>query len=102
METIDYDTLSEAINALVKKGYTESYEAGQTCFKGLNTKKEYHPGDLIIVESFRFEGMTNPEDQSVLFAIEATDGTKGTIIMSYNADHNQNVELIKELQFKKP
>lgn len=102
MAPTNYDTLSEAVNALTKEGFIETFEAGETCFKALNSKKEYQSRELKIVESFRFEGMTDPADQSVLFAILANDGTKGTIIMSYSANHNQNVELIKEISFGKP
>ena len=50
------------------------------------------------MNTFRFEGMTNPEDQMALFAIVAHDGLKGTLVMSYSAEHFQNVELIKEIK----
>jgi len=42
--------------------------------------------------------MTNPEDQMELFAIVANDGLKGTLVMSYSAQHFQNVELIKQIK----
>ena len=42
--------------------------------------------------------MTNPQDDAVVFALEATDGVKGTLVMSYSAEHNQNLELIKQIK----
>jgi hypothetical protein len=45
--------------------------------------------------------MTNPGDQSTVFAIEAKDGTKGTMVMSYSATSGQNEELIKQIPYKK-
>jgi len=91
----NYDTLSIAVDALTKEGFIEDFKAEENCIKALYSKKEFQPEDLTIVKSFRFEGMTNPDDESELFAIVAIDGTKGTLVMSYSAKHSQNVALIK-------
>jgi hypothetical protein len=92
------DTLSEAVNALTIKGYIEGFVAEEKSIKGVNNKKEYQPKDLKIVEVYRFEGMTDPADQSDLFAVIANDGVKGTLVMSNSADHSQNVELIRQIE----
>lgn len=97
MDKHSFDTLSEAVNTLTQEGYIEDFEAGDSCIKALYSKKEYQPEALKIVNSYRFEGMTDPEDQATVFTIEATDGTKGTLVMSYSAEHNQNEELIKKI-----
>ncbi len=101
MDKHSFDTLSEAVNTLTKEGYIEDFEAGYNCIKALYSKKEYQPHELKITASYRFEGMTNPEDQATVFTIEATDGIKGTLVMSYSAEHNQNEELIKKIPFAK-
>lgn len=101
MEIDNFDTLSMAINALTKDGFTEDFKAEEDCIKALYSKKKYQPKDLEIVSTFRFEGMTNPEDQTELFAIIAADGLKGTLVMSYSAIHFQNVELIKQIKESK-
>jgi len=98
MDTRNFDTLSIAINALTKEGFSEDFKAMENCIKGLYSKKEYQPEDLKIVYVFRFEGMTNPEDETELFAIVANDGTKGTLVMSYSAQHFQNIDLIKQIK----
>ncbi len=41
---------------------------------------------------------TSPEDETELFAIISNDGIKGTLVMSYSAQHNQNIELIKQIK----
>ena len=94
----DLDTLSEAVDALTKKGYTEDFVANEKSIKGVYNKKDYQPKDLKIVEVYRFEGMTDPADQSDLFAVIANDGVKGTLVMSNSADHSENVELIKQIE----
>lgn len=98
MRTTDFNTLSQAVDALTKEGYKDDFKAEEKCIKALYSKKEFQPNELTITESFRFEGMTNPEDEVELFAIVANDGTKGTLVMSYSAEHNQNIELIKQIK----
>ena len=98
MDKRNFDTLTEAMNALIKEGFTDDFKAEEKCIRALYAKKEYQPEDLTIVYTFRFEGMTNPEDQMELFAIVANDGLKGTLVMSYSAVHFQNVELIKQIK----
>ncbi len=97
----NFDTLVEATNALYKEGYKENFEAKDACILAQGTKKEYQPNDLTIVETYRFDGMTNPSDDVEVFAIEATDGTKGMIVMSYSSEHSQNTDLIKQIKEEK-
>ncbi|MEC3965450.1 phosphoribosylpyrophosphate synthetase [Flagellimonas halotolerans] len=100
MNKHSFDTLSEAVNTLTQEGYKEDFEAMENCIKALYSKKEYQPDDLKIIDSYRFEGITNPGDQSTVFTIEANDGTKGTMVMSYSASSGQNDELIKQIPYK--
>ncbi len=94
----NFDTLSQAVNTLTKKGFTEDFNAEEKFIKALYSKKEFLPKELKIVEHYRFEGMESPADETEVFAIIANDGTKGTLVMSYSAQHNQNVELIKQIK----
>jgi hypothetical protein len=93
----DYETLSQATNALTENGYSESFKAEEAQIIAISSDKKYTPENLKITNTYRFEGMTNPQDDTVVFAILANDGTKGTLIMSYSSKHNQNVELIKKI-----
>ncbi|MDO6739215.1 phosphoribosylpyrophosphate synthetase [Wenyingzhuangia sp. 2_MG-2023] len=98
MKNTDYDTLSQAMNQLTKEGYTDSFSAEENYIKALYAKKEYNPKDLKIDQTFRFDGMTNPADETELFAISANDGTQGTLTMSYSSENNHNRELIKQIK----
>lgn len=102
MDKHSFSTLSEAVNILTKEeGYREDFEADDTCITALYSKKGYQPEDLRIISSYRFEGMTNPSDEATVFAIEANDGTKGTLVMSYGASTGQNEELIRQIPVNK-
>ena len=99
MANESFDTLSQAVDALThEEGYVEDFEAVKSCIRALYSKKEYQPNELVIQKTYRFEGMTDPQDETVVFAIEASDGTKGTLVMSYSAEHNHNSELIREMR----
>ncbi|MBK7870017.1 MAG: phosphoribosylpyrophosphate synthetase [Saprospiraceae bacterium] len=76
-----YDTLSQALNDLQKRGFTEDFNLLENCLscKG----NAYHPAQFNVLEVYRFEGMTNPDDSSVLYAIETEDGLKGTLVDAY-------------------
>jgi hypothetical protein len=42
------------------------------------------PSQFEITEYYRFEGISDPEDSSVIFAIESKDGTmKGILVSAY-------------------
>jgi len=97
MSKDDYATLSLAVNTLTKDGYEEGFKADDTQIVGTRSDKKYFPNELKIVKTYRFEGMSNPQDDTVVFAIEANDGAKGTLVMSHSSKHSQNVELIKKI-----
>ena len=98
MDTLHFDTLSEAVNYLTNEGYTEDFKACEKSIVALYSKKEYAPQELKITKTFRFDGMDSPEDDALLYAIVANDGTKGTLVLSYSSQHNQNTDLIKEIK----
>ena len=95
------DTLIETLENLKEKGYT--YDFNLTAH-ALETHKDdgvrlaLSPDDFTIVNVFRFEGMSNPSDSSILYAIESSDGLKGTLVSSYSmySDAMSN-EMIKKL-----
>lgn len=90
-------TLSEAMETLRKEGFSDDFKAGEHNIKALYADRNYQPEDLKIIESYRFEGITNPSDESELLAIRANDGTKGTLVMTYGREQSQNSELIKRI-----
>ena len=90
----NYDTLSEALNDLVKRGYLLDFN-----LKSL--QKKFSSKSFNIVEVHRFEGMSSTDDESVLYVIETSDGIKGTLIDAYGiyAD-SECFEIIQKLKFK--
>ncbi len=78
-----YTTLSQAITALQQQGYDHDFNLETNCLS-CGKKNTSYPAEAFIVDKFfRFEGMTDPDDSSVLYAITASDGTKGLLVDAY-------------------
>jgi hypothetical protein len=76
--------LEKCVKKLEEKGYTEQFRVEKKVLQSLtDKKKKYKPKDVKAVNFYRFEGTSNPDDMSILYAIETTDGTKGTLIDAY-------------------
>ena len=98
-----YDTLSEAMNALTKEGYTLDFNMKSDCIYCRAEELELSPKDFKIDRVFRFEGMTNPDDSSILFAISGiNEPVKGTLVDAYGAYSDRlNADMIAKLQISK-
>jgi hypothetical protein len=84
-------TLSESVNESLEKGYTENFKVIP---KGLCTEDEksiYIPQDIAIANFYRFEGYSDPQDNSILYLIETKDGRKGTLIDVYGAEADARI-----------
>jgi hypothetical protein len=80
-----YDTLVEALDDLTKKGYTHDFNIADDCLICHQPNLQLRPEQFHIVDVFRFEGMSNPDDSSILYVIESTEGMKGTLVSAYGA-----------------
>ena len=100
-DTNEPDTMIEKLEELKEKGYTYDFNLtahSLELHKDDGIRLTLSPEDFNIVEFFRFEGMSNPSDTSILYAIESCDGLKGTLVSSYGvyADAMSN-DMIKKL-----
>lgn len=78
-----YDTLTEAINALREQGFNQDYNLKHDRLHCQPADVELHPADFDVTNVYRFEGMTDPADSAVLYAIEAKNGNKGMLVDAY-------------------
>lgn len=79
-----YETVVEAIHDLNERGYIIDMNIAfdtKLCTKSANC---YLPADFTIIETYRFEGATNPSDEEILYAIASKDGKiKGIFTEAY-------------------
>lgn len=79
----NYNNLIEALEDLNKRGYTKDFNLHMDKSKLSNNELQLHPENFVIKEIHRFEGMTNPDDSSVVYAIESNSGEKGVLVDAY-------------------
>jgi quercetin dioxygenase-like cupin family protein len=95
-----YGTLSETINGLKKEGYTLDFNNTQECLVCHESNITLSPVDFEIDKVYRFEGQSNPDDQSVLYAISSPKfNVKGVLVNGYGISSNEESDaLISKLR----
>ena len=79
----NYQTMMEAVDALAKRGFTYDFQYDNGALYCKSTDKHFKSDELLITEVYRFEGMSDPTDNSVVYAIESNNGLKGLLIDAY-------------------
>lgn len=95
-----YDTVSQAVNDLKKRGYTLDFNLKANIIECEGHK--LNPKEFEITEFHRFEGMSDPADESVVFAIESKSGLKGVLVNAFGVySEPLSDEMVKKLSFQK-
>ena len=74
-----YATLAEALDGLTRRGFSEHFRVADGGLQALGTGARFRPDDLVIREFHRFEGMSDPDDMAIVYAIEGKGGIRGTL-----------------------
>jgi hypothetical protein len=90
-KSTEMNTSSAIINKLTMKGYTENFKATAKGLYAPSNEKCYSPEEVAITNFYRFEGSSDPADNTILYSLKTTDGLKGTLIDSYGAYGDKNV-----------
>jgi len=96
------DTLTEAIQSLRMEGYIEDFELKDNKLQSLGNRLSIRNHEFIVDKYFRFEGETDPSDESILYAISSSVyGLKGILVSAYGiyseSDFN---EMMKKLDIR--
>lgn len=76
-----YDTVTEALQGLNKRGYTLDFNLMENCL--ICGQHRLNTSEFEITEVYRFEGSTDPSDEAVVYAIESHQGLKGVLVTGY-------------------
>ena len=93
-----YDTLSKAIEDLQSMGYNVDYDLVEDGLKSKDLKKKWKAEELEVIKFYRFEGVSDPGDNTILYVIECNDGNKGLLVDAYGADVYISPEMIEKLR----
>jgi hypothetical protein len=97
---MDSLTLSEAIIQLRNEGYSIDFNLKKDCFQCQNGNIRLHPEDFVIDKYIRFEGISDPADQCILYAISARRfKAKGLFVSGYGIyTEDVDYDLLVKLQ----
>jgi len=95
-----YDTLTAAVADLEQRGYEYDFVLAQDCIECKSLDLQLMPEEFEIDEFYRFEGMTDPADSAVIYAISSPVGNlKGVMIDAYGVyAENVSPELLDKLK----
>ncbi len=82
-QPVEMNTLSQILEKLRLKGKDNELKMTDHGKMQSQHGKIYKPEDLTIVKTYRFEGMSDPGDSSVLYLLEDQDKEIGYIIDAY-------------------
>ena len=95
-----YGTLSETINGLKEEGYTLDFNIRGDCLACLQNSTILSANDFEIDKVYRFEGESNPDDESILYVISSSKfDVKGLLVNGYGiSSDNVSDALIAKLK----
>ena len=82
-----YETMTEAVSGLEKRGYTVDFNVDQEIIVS---------GEFEIAEYYRFEGDSDPADEAIVYAIESAKGVKGILVNGYGISSESAANVLAE------
>ncbi|AEV96410.1 hypothetical protein A4D02_19835 [Niastella koreensis] len=103
--TREMDTISTVLNTLKLRKQDNEFiinETGQLSFNG----RSYDQHDIKIINTYRFEGESDPADAAIIYLIMAYDGVIGYSLDAYGVYTNHRndgyADIIQQMAIKKP
>jgi len=98
-----YETVSEAVDDLSRRGYVEDFIVNDDCIYCKQNETRLNPKEFVIDEYYRFEGDSDPADETIVYAISSIHKPlKGILVNAYGvyADSLSD-ELVEKLTVRK-
>ncbi|MDX1428322.1 MAG: phosphoribosylpyrophosphate synthetase [Salegentibacter mishustinae] len=98
----DYGTLSQAINKLkLEEGYEHDFNLLDEKIELKAENETFEVEEFEVDKVLRFEGMSNPDDNAILYAITTSNNRKGILVDGYGTYSGQVSEkMLKKLDLK--
>jgi hypothetical protein len=76
---VEVMTLAGTMEDLARRGFTEQFVLKAGGMRALPSGGTFSAGQLVVAEHYRFEGVSDPDDMAILYAIETLGGLRGTL-----------------------
>ena len=67
------------MDSLDSEGFTEHFAVRGDRLVGFESRMRFAPNQVVIRRIERFEGISDPDDMSIMYAIESLSGVRGTL-----------------------
>lgn len=92
-------TVTEVMNILEQRGYTEEFTMTENSLRCQRGNLDIFPDEFIVDKQYRFEGMSDPGDEAIVYAISVDKyNLKGTLVDGYGVSGDKvSKEMIRAL-----
>jgi hypothetical protein len=64
---------------LARRGFAEQFRVVDDRLRVVGSGAEFAAAQVVLVAFYRFEGVSDPDDMAILYALETRTGVRGTI-----------------------
>jgi hypothetical protein len=82
-DAVEVGTLASVMEEVGRRGFTAHFMAEDGVLRAAGSATRYAAGDVTISEYHRFEGVSDPDDMSILYAIQTRSGVRGTLVDAF-------------------
>lgn len=79
----EISTLAGVMDEVGRRGFTEHFTPLDGAVRAASSGTRFSADQLTIAEYYRFEGISDPDDMSILYAIETRSGVRGTLVDAF-------------------
>ena len=90
--TYHYTTVLEALDDLKEKGFTHDFNLHAEDIKT-------NPKEFNVAHVYRYEGDSDPDEESVVYGINSNSGKKGVFVSGFSANSDNEAAHILEKLF---
>jgi hypothetical protein len=83
MAPTGYTTLASAVDDLARSGFREQFRVRGGKLLALHSGKAFNAAELVIRAYHRFEGVSDPDDMAIVYAVESSSGVQGTLVDAF-------------------
>jgi len=103
MSVNQYLSVTQALTELARRGFTANFEYLDDAFTAVDLGRSFAAEDLTIVEHHRFEGASDPDDMSVVYAVESRDGVRGVVVDAFGVYADPKLgEFLHKVRIREP
>ena len=96
-------TVAGALRLFGARGFDRAMSVTRGRLHASGIERGYGPPDVRVRDHRRFEGVSDPGDTSVVYAIETVDGVRGTLVDGYNVYADPAIgDFLRDVRMEEP